>query len=130
VVRHGEAEGEPLLMDVDLMEQALHGLLHNAVDASPEGGEITLSSQQRGGTMLVTIDDQGPGMRTPRPVRGQGLSGPWRLTGVRDRCAGRYPRAHYPAIGDAGARDPMSPREGPLRTPDPEPLTHRGSASW
>jgi signal transduction histidine kinase len=68
VVRRGEAEGLSLPMDVDLMEQALHGLLHNAVDASPEGGAITLSSQQAGDAVVITIDDQGPGMRNrPQP---------------------------------------------------------------
>lgn len=68
IVRRREAEGLSLPLDLELMEQALHGLLHNALDASPEGGEITLSSRQVGDAVVITIDDRGPGMRhPPRP---------------------------------------------------------------
>ncbi len=49
-------------VDVDLMEQAFYGVLSNAVEASPPGGEITIGEQLAADTLRLTIEDQGPGM--------------------------------------------------------------------
>jgi len=49
-------------VDPDLMEQALYGLLSNAVDASPEGGALTLTAAVHDSNALITVEDQGPGM--------------------------------------------------------------------
>ncbi len=58
-----------VMVDPDLMEQALYALLSNAVDASPEGGSITVSAGRRGGEFLVSIDDDGPGLPfEPQPT--------------------------------------------------------------
>ncbi len=54
-----EAEVE---VDADLMEQALYGLLSNAVDASPEGGVLTVGAAARGASLEIIVADQGPGM--------------------------------------------------------------------
>lgn len=58
-------QGEDVRLNLDgaLLEQALHGLMSNALEASPAGGrvDITLASDER--VVQVHIDDQGPGMR-------------------------------------------------------------------
>ena len=50
--------------DVDLLEQALYGLLNNAVDASPSAATIQLSlfTEKANSTVVLLIDDQGAGM--------------------------------------------------------------------
>ena len=49
-------------MDADLMEQALYGLLSNAIDASPVGETLTVGTQRRGSLLTLWIEDRGPGM--------------------------------------------------------------------
>lgn len=49
-------------VDPDLVEQALHGLLVNAVEASPVGGRIALAIENDGNGACLRIDDQGPGI--------------------------------------------------------------------
>lgn len=49
-------------VDVDLMEQALYGLLSNAVDASPAKGKLLLGACREEDRYVITIADQGPGM--------------------------------------------------------------------
>jgi signal transduction histidine kinase len=49
-------------IDVDLMEQALYGLMSNAVDASPQGGTLELSCRVEGDCLRIGIRDHGPGM--------------------------------------------------------------------
>ncbi len=59
------------LVDPDLMEQAVYGLLSNAVDASPPGASLTLSAVRGGDALQITIDDEGPGMPfEPQPSSG------------------------------------------------------------
>lgn len=48
--------------DPALLEQALYGLLNNAVDASPAGGELTLGVHPQSATVELWIEDRGPGM--------------------------------------------------------------------
>ncbi|MGH8575796.1 MAG: sensor histidine kinase, partial [Gammaproteobacteria bacterium] len=49
-------------MDVDLMEQALAGLLANAIEASPPGGRLTLATARDGTEYRLDIVDEGPGL--------------------------------------------------------------------
>lgn len=51
-------------VDADLMEQALYGLLSNALEASPEGATITLGMavDRAAHSLQISIADQGPGM--------------------------------------------------------------------
>lgn len=49
-------------VDADLLEQALYGLLNNAVDASPPGSELILMVDRRADEVVLSIDDDGPGM--------------------------------------------------------------------
>ena len=59
----------PLYVDVDLMEQAIYGLLNNAIEASPHGGKITLSLESSDKAVDLLIDDQGSGIPfTPQPT--------------------------------------------------------------
>ena len=51
-----------LQADPDLMEQAIHALLGNAVDASPRSGSIRLGLARREGAVEFRIDDEGPGI--------------------------------------------------------------------
>ena len=48
--------------DPDLMEQAIHALLSNAVEASPRSGRIRLGLARREGAVEFRIDDEGPGI--------------------------------------------------------------------
>jgi len=48
--------------DPDLLEQALHGLLSNAVEASPDGARIILRLTRSDDAIGLTIDDQGAGI--------------------------------------------------------------------
>jgi two-component system sensor histidine kinase HydH len=52
----------PLLVDPDRITQALINLYINAIQAMPEGGELTIMAQDEGTGVLVTIVDTGTGM--------------------------------------------------------------------
>ena len=58
----GWENNEELEVDPDLMEQALYCLLANAVEASPEGGEIFLIMRKEEKSFKISIKDQGPGL--------------------------------------------------------------------
>jgi nitrogen fixation/metabolism regulation signal transduction histidine kinase len=55
-------KGAPAQFDAQLVEQALHGLLTNAIEASPPGGVITLQPSADQRQVMMTIIDQGAGM--------------------------------------------------------------------
>ncbi|MGE0385900.1 MAG: PAS domain-containing sensor histidine kinase [Gammaproteobacteria bacterium] len=100
-----------LLADADLAEQALYGLLSNAVDASPPGAAVTVAVEARAGRLSMTIDDAGPGM--PFDPEPDGLS-PGRTTkrfgtGLGIPVAFKVCRAHgwtldYAAAPGGGTR--------------------------
>ena len=65
------ARGQRLTLDADdlyvdgdalLLRQALGNLLDNAIDFSPEGGEIGLRVEQRYDKAVITVTDQGTGI--------------------------------------------------------------------
>lgn len=62
VVRNNWQVDAQVTVDPDLMEQALYGLLSNAVDASPNGSKLILSTEIVDNEIHIHIDDQGPGM--------------------------------------------------------------------
>jgi len=115
-----------LRADPDLMEQALYGLLANAVDASPEGGELAVGVEHVGQAdarqALLWIEDQGPGLPfdpapadlSPGPSSkrfGTGLGIPvafkicqshgWELSFARGPRGGAQVRILAPAAGAA-----------------------------
>jgi signal transduction histidine kinase len=53
----GEIKADP-----DLMEQALYCLLANAIEASPEKGEVSLSLEKQAGSIKFSIADNGNGL--------------------------------------------------------------------
>lgn len=62
-------------VDVHLMEQAVYGLLANAVDASPEGSALRLTLQRAEGAVQLVMADRGTGMPF-RPMPGDLNPGP------------------------------------------------------
>jgi len=45
-----------------LLAQALTNLLENAMEFSPEGGEVELRAERSGDDALILVRDQGPGL--------------------------------------------------------------------
>ena len=62
VEREGWEQDAPLAVDPDLLEQAVHALLSNAVDASPAHARIRLELARCGDAMELRIEDEGPGI--------------------------------------------------------------------
>ena len=59
----GIKEGLPLLMlDFNLFEQAVSNVLINAVNYTPEGSEINISSYLKDDGLILEISDNGPGV--------------------------------------------------------------------
>ena len=57
-----------LYIDVDLLEQAVCGLILNAIEASPQDGEITLALAHSADSISLIIEDQGSGLAfDPKP---------------------------------------------------------------
>jgi len=52
----------PVLVDRELLKQALMNLTVNAVDAMPGGGRLTVSLERRGETADIEIEDTGRGI--------------------------------------------------------------------
>ncbi len=62
VVREGWDEQVNFMADVELIEQALHGLVANAIDASPERGRLVIKIGTTNEDVLIQISDEGPGI--------------------------------------------------------------------
>ncbi len=61
VVREGE-DRVKVMLDTELVEQALQGLIVNAIEASPESGRITLRVVRENENVEIHILDEGAGM--------------------------------------------------------------------
>ncbi len=57
-----EASDLSAQIDPELVEQALHGLLLNSIEASPFGGTVTLTLRQDADRALILLQDEGPGL--------------------------------------------------------------------
>lgn len=69
ILRRNWTNNDSVHADIDLLEQALHGLLNNAIEASPQGAAIRLTIEPQGSSVELWIDDQGSGMRdAPQPT--------------------------------------------------------------
>jgi signal transduction histidine kinase len=53
----------PTRFDPELLEQALHGLVMNALEATPRGGQVEVGVQLRDRRLEFLIWDQGPGLQ-------------------------------------------------------------------
>lgn len=60
--RRFEDDGAEVMVDADKIQQVLLNLCHNAVDAMPKGGTLTLHTAQSGGEYLVEVIDTGMGI--------------------------------------------------------------------
>ena len=63
------------------MERAFVNLIGNALEAMPEGGEVSISAEYAGGAAVVHVDDTGPGIAPE--IRGQ-LFQPFVTAGKRN----------------------------------------------
>lgn len=75
VQREGWEHDQELMVDPDLMEQALYALMQNAVDASPTDSVLILRMVVREGHLELHIIDRGPGLRF-KPAPGKLEPGP------------------------------------------------------
>ena len=62
LVRDDGAQDVPLQADPDLLEQAVHALLGNAVEAAPERSRLRLGLSRGEHTLSLAIDDEGAGI--------------------------------------------------------------------
>lgn len=62
--------GLELNVDAHLVEQALHGLVLNAVEASSGGGAVRMAAMLEHASVVITIDDEGAGMPFSPDPRG------------------------------------------------------------
>lgn len=52
----------PLKIDAEKMKQVLINLLRNAIEAMPEGGEVSVRVEGRDDWVLLSVEDTGPGI--------------------------------------------------------------------
>jgi two-component system NtrC family sensor kinase len=53
---------DPIAADPDLLHRALSNLVLNAMDAMPQGGNLTLRTRQEGDFSYVEVSDTGTGL--------------------------------------------------------------------
>ncbi len=62
IYRNYEPELPPFPFDAELMERVFYNLILNAVQASGEGGAVTVKTRSAGGTAEVAVIDRGAGI--------------------------------------------------------------------
>jgi signal transduction histidine kinase len=67
IARREPADLPPVRADEDLIRQVLLGLLSNAAEAVPRGGEVALAARTAGDAVELEVADSGPGV--PREIR-------------------------------------------------------------
>ena len=65
----GEVDAIDANVDPDLIAQVLVGLVDNAIEAVPAGGEVRLEARSDGGQIELSVTDSGPGV--PADLRGR-----------------------------------------------------------
>ncbi|NIR28342.1 MAG: HAMP domain-containing protein [Gammaproteobacteria bacterium] len=125
--RRDAAGATRVRVDRDLMEQALSGLVLNAIEASPPGETVTVRTERDGRQAAVVIEDRGPGLpahatpesfrpgRSSKP-RGTGLGIPfaykvcdahgWGLTFAAPAGGGTAVRVTVPSTSLAQSAEP------------------------
>lgn len=56
------AEAPMIALDVSMTERILDNLIGNAIDHTPKGGEVRVGLRSQDGTVVVSIEDSGPGI--------------------------------------------------------------------
>ncbi|MFL6140214.1 MAG: sensor histidine kinase [Frankiaceae bacterium] len=110
-----EGPPAPLRGDPGQLGQALRNLLDNAIAFSPPGGRVTVRTGAAGGSVTVTVEDEGVGI--PEEARDRVFDRFFRVDGSRARATGgsglglsialEVVRAHGGRISVAG-REPGS----------------------
>lgn len=62
IVVQAPADLPPVLGDDVLLHQALSNLLSNAIKYSPEGSEVVIAARHEAKAVIVSVQDQGPGV--------------------------------------------------------------------
>jgi signal transduction histidine kinase len=52
----------PVCVDAEQLWEAVLNLIRNALDAMPDGGNLTITTQRHGAEALISISDNGRGM--------------------------------------------------------------------
>jgi PAS domain S-box-containing protein len=68
-IRSQQNEVSPAIGDAAELREALVNILFNAMDAMPEGGNITMESNQENSAVVLSISDTGTGI--PEEIRGK-----------------------------------------------------------
>jgi two-component system OmpR family sensor kinase len=82
----GELSGGTIRIDPDLLAQVVRNLLSNAHRHAGPGGRVALSARAEGKRLLVTVDDDGPGI--PPTERERVFDRFHRSEAARDRASG------------------------------------------
>ncbi len=64
IIENISADLPDLLLDADRIKQVVLNLLNNALDAMPNGGDLTINAEQVEHDILITIVDTGEGINT------------------------------------------------------------------
>ncbi|MDO4919256.1 cell wall metabolism sensor histidine kinase WalK [Kocuria sp.] len=85
-VKVGGRVDTPVFGDPDMLVTAVRNLVDNAVRYSPEGTRVGVGLRERGGTALITVTDQGPGI--PEAEQDRIFERFYRVDGARSRQTG------------------------------------------
>jgi signal transduction histidine kinase len=71
IALHVEVGSSPAITmgDIGLIQRVLENLVRNAIQFTPEGGEVTISVSERPNTVSVAVSDSGPGIATEDVTR-------------------------------------------------------------
>ncbi len=58
----GGGDGCALRLDEDALRQLLFNLIHNAIEVTPDGGEISISTRVHSRYVMIEVRDEGPGI--------------------------------------------------------------------
>jgi two-component system, NtrC family, sensor kinase len=117
--------------DPGQLRKILRNLLRNAVEATPDGGQVRIATTAEGGAVRIAIEDDGPGPRDEAVPhlfdpffsgrsagrgRGLGLATAWRLVSINggDLQYHREPQGPTRFVLEFPAPKPVAP---PLRIP-------------
>ncbi len=104
---HKPEQPLPVRARREALRQALAQLLINALEASPSGGQVTLTARHHDGAVLVEVRDEGPGV--PREARER----------LFDRSTSGEPGRH--GLGLYVARKLIDDDDGELTLAEPGP---------
>jgi two-component system sensor histidine kinase PilS (NtrC family) len=66
ITLEGDGDGCQLQIDEDGLRQLLFNLIHNAIEVTPDGGEITVSTRVRAREAWIEVRDEGQGIPPER----------------------------------------------------------------